>query len=81
MTSQTPVASKEAIFKVVETLKTFHVIIHEATYNSSLGGIPNGHLYAMVMDKMSLELYTSFINKLKELNLITETNHLLRSTK
>ena len=44
-------------------------------------GIPSGHLYAMVQHKMDMEQYTAIINLLKRLNLITETNYLLRATK
>lgn len=40
-------------------------------------GIPSGHLYAMVMDKISLEVYTLAIEKLKELGVIEEHYYLL----
>lgn len=42
-----------------------------------LGSIPNGHLYAMVMSKLSFESYTGCISILKRQNLISESHHLL----
>lgn len=81
MTSQTPVASKEAVDELVKLLRAFYELIKDATECSPLGGIPSGHLYSLVMHNMPLELYTKIITTLKEMNLVTETNHLLYATK
>jgi len=43
-----------------------------------LGEVPNGHLYAMVMDKLSLEDYNSAIKTLKGTKLVQENGHLLK---
>jgi hypothetical protein len=42
-----------------------------------LGSVPSGHLYAQLMDKMSLETYTAVIQVLKNTKLVEEKNHLL----
>ena len=42
-----------------------------------LGGIPSGHLYAMVMDMISLNLYQDIIDILVRVGKIKETNYLL----
>ncbi len=81
MTSQPPVASKEAVDNFVELLRAFYELIKGSTECSPLGGIPSGHLYSLVMHKMSLELYTKIITTLKDMKLITETNNLLYATK
>ena len=44
----------------------------------SLGAVPSGHLYARLMDKLTLEQYTALIDLLKRMGLVTEKNHLLR---
>lgn len=62
---------------VLGTLRAFYEVIKESTTSSPLSGVPSGHLYAAVMGQMTFELYTSHINKLKDLGLITEKNNLL----
>lgn len=49
---------------VAETIKT-------------LGSVPSGHLYAQLMDRMSLETFESLIGILKRAKLVEENNHLL----
>ena len=43
-----------------------------------LGEVPSGHLYARVMDKMSLTDYNCVIGLLKESGAVTETGNLLK---
>lgn len=40
--------------------------------------VPSGHLYARVMQFMTLHSYNSIIDILKRAGLVTETNNLLR---
>jgi hypothetical protein len=40
-----------------------------------LGRVPSGHLYARLMDKLSLEQYNTVIRKLKETGLVKEEAH------
>ena len=42
-----------------------------------LGLVPSGHLYARVMDKLSLAEYEKVIGLLKRANLVSEQAHLL----
>lgn len=62
---------KQQAQALIEATKALGDVIRE------LGSIPNGHLYAQVMDKLSLETYTALINLLKEARLVKESNHLL----
>jgi hypothetical protein len=59
---------KNAVTKVVlaltETIK-------------ELGSIPSGHLYAQIMDRVSLSQYTQLIKMVKGTGLVKEENHLL----
>lgn len=48
--------------------------------DSSLGGLPSGHLYAQVMALMSIEAYYGMISVLKAAQFITETDYLLTIT-
>lgn len=66
--SLTPEQAKAALAMtqaVAETIKT-------------LGEVPSGHLYARLMDKMSLETYNSLIGLLKRAKLVEEENNLLK---
>lgn len=42
-----------------------------------IGSVPNGHLYARVMEHLSFETYSYLIDQLKKANLIREENYLL----
>lgn len=57
-------AARQIVFTLAEAIK-------------DIQSIPNGHLYVMVMGKMSFELYTSVIGQLKARNLIVEKFNLL----
>ena len=58
-----------------QKLIEFMVSIASAIRES--GGIPNGHLYAQVMGKMSFDQYQDMIETMKKMSLIKEENHLL----
>jgi hypothetical protein len=45
--------------------------------NPLLGGVPNGHLYAHLMNEFDLGQWTRLIAAMKDSKLLTETNHLL----
>lgn len=45
---------------------------------AALGEVPSGHLYAQVMDRMSLETYTKILALLKKAELVEEHAHVLR---
>lgn len=55
--------------------------IRDAIREAGEEGIPSGHLYAMIMDKVSLESYNSVIDLLKRTGMISECNHLLKTCK
>jgi hypothetical protein len=40
--------------------------------------VPSGHLYAQVMNRLSLQEYQVIIDVLKESGFITESNHVLK---
>lgn len=47
-----------------------------------LGGVPNGHLYGMLMSSgMTLETYSGILNELIRDGRITSTNHYLQVSK
>jgi len=66
---------KKALKAELEILRAMYDAIKESN------GMPSGHLYAAVMGQMSLDQYTKRIDRLKSLNLITESNHWLSVTK
>jgi hypothetical protein len=43
----------------------------------SLGSVPDGHLYAGVMQHMALDAYTSYIDALVSAGLVTRKNNVL----
>ncbi len=47
----------------------------------SAGEIPEGHLYAALMDKVSIENFNLLVDLLVRSGRITRSNHLLRSRK
>ena len=53
-------------------------ILYDAIKEAGETGIPSGHLYSMVMGKMSLDLYQQCISHLVTAGLITDTGHLLK---
>ena len=53
--------------------------IDEAIKDFGEKGVPEGHLYAVVMGKMDLETFQSIIDILTKSGRITRANHLLKS--
>lgn len=43
-------------------------------------GVPNGHLYAAIMDKVSLDEWNKVLGVVKRVGWVTETGHLLKIT-
>lgn len=62
---------KEEVSKALLVTSAVAAVIME------LGEIPSGHLYARLMDKMSLEVYNKVIGLLKGAKLVQEKGHLL----
>lgn len=44
----------------------------------TLGEVPNGELYVRLQDRMTFSTYMTIIGKLKSINLIAESNNVLR---
>lgn len=44
-------------------------------------GIPDGHLYAMVMDKISMTVHQFILDVLLQAKLITNDSHLLKAVR
>lgn len=53
--------------------------ILEAICASGDAGIPSGHLYSMLMNRMSLDTYNQFIDALVRHRKITNQNYLLKA--
>ena len=51
--------------------------IDDAIKEAGEDGIPSGHLYAMMMDLMSLDTYDSIIDLLKKAGKVKEEDYLL----
>jgi hypothetical protein len=70
--------TKEKIKAYVEIHVLLGQLIREATENDPLGGIPAGHMYARLMDKMTLEDFEAVISRLVDTGLIRRMpSHLL----
>lgn len=63
--------TKEQIRAYLEATITMTETIRE------LKSVPNGHLYALVMSKISLESYNKVIATVKKTGLVKESNHVL----
>lgn len=46
----------------------------------SLGGVPNGHMYAQLMSEVSFEQWERFVNVLLKDGFATQENYLLKIT-
>lgn len=57
------------------------IVMAMAEAIEQLGEVPSGHLYARLMDKMSIGEYNRIIDILKELGWVSESNHLLKWVK
>ena len=64
-----------------KTKKLLDVVtaLHDIIKASGTAGIPSGHLYARLMDKMPLHTYQSLIDILVRSKCITNKGHLLTS--
>ena len=64
--------------KATKEEATFQMVLAIAEAIRSLGAVPSGHLYARVMDKLSLDQYNQIIGILKKQGLISETHYELK---
>jgi len=62
-------ATKQEVKAAIEILKAVAETIHD------LGRVPSGHLYAQLMNFISLDQYNQIINMLKKAKLIEEKFH------
>ena len=63
--------TKEQVGAVVDVIRALADTIRE------LGSVPNGHLYAQVMEVLDLPTYERAIAMLKRAGLVAESGHLL----
>jgi hypothetical protein len=54
--------------------------LYEAIEMAGDRGVPSGHLYAVLMDRMNLATYEALLSLLIEGGLISQSNHLLKAT-
>lgn len=64
--------------KQLAAIRFVAAAILEAITAAGDRGIPSGHLYAMLMDKMDLDSYNKFIEALAKHGKITNEGHLLK---
>jgi hypothetical protein len=70
MSTMPPEIVKQALDKIR--------VIGDAVKTAGKEGIPSGHLYAMVMDKYSLQEYQMIVNSLTNACVIENKNNLLK---
>lgn len=75
---KTRTALQEAAFQRVKPVID---ALHEVIASTGDRGLPSGHLYAMLMDKMDLETYQNMIDLMIDAGGITLSNHVLRVVK
>ncbi len=64
-----------------DNIQAIRRAVHETIVAAGDAGIPNGHLYAALMEKgCSFDLYQLMIETLKGLGYITERGNVLRGT-
>ena len=54
-------------------------LIHDCIKDTGKQGIPSGHLYAMLMRRLNLDVYTTMISVLKKAGKVRECNNILTS--
>lgn len=64
--------------KQLDAIKLMANAILEAITAAGSAGVPSGHLYAMLMGRMSLDTYNKFIDALTRAGKITNHGHLLK---
>lgn len=62
-----------------KNLQNLAYAIYECIAASGPDGIPSGHLYARLIDKMPLDNYNVFISALVRTGKITNDGHLLKA--
>lgn len=66
--------TKEQVASAIAVVQTIAEAVRVA------GKIPSGHLYAMIMDKVSIQAFESAVALLKRAGLVGESNHELSWT-
>lgn len=74
MTTQTLPTDKQ-----LAAIRFVAVAILEAITAAGARGIPSGHLYAMLINRMNLDSYNKFIDALVKHGKITNHGHLLKA--
>ena len=64
-----------------EILSRYLKVIFEAIEEAGENGIPSGHLYAILMEFMSLQTYQAIIDGLTKMGLITHKGYLIKAVK
>lgn len=64
----------------IKAIRAVAAIILEAIEAAGERGVPSGHLYAMLMGKMSLDQYNQIISGLKRAGFVSEEYFLLKAT-
>lgn len=54
-------------------------LIHDCIKDAGEQGIPSGHLYSMLMGRLSLDTYQGILSVLLKAGKIKESNHVLTS--
>lgn len=55
-------------------------LVDETIKDAEAHGIPSGHLYAMLMGHISLDMYQAIVDALVKTKKITNVGHLLTTT-
>jgi hypothetical protein len=64
----------QALLQIVDAVAE---AIRDLTAESPMKGVPSGHLYAMLMSMMNLQMYQTIVGLLKKAGLVKESGHFL----
>lgn len=63
----------------IDAVAAVAALILSAIKEAGPAGVPSGHVYAVLMGKLSLDNYNAIIRGLEKLGKITNRNHLLKA--
>jgi hypothetical protein len=66
-------ATKQEVQSVLQVV----LAVADAIKEFGPEGVPSGHLYAHLMGKLSIHVYTAIIEQLKSAGLVRESGHVL----
>jgi hypothetical protein len=66
-------ATKEEVQSVLQVV----LAVADAIKEFGPEGVPSGHLYAHLMSKLNITVYTAIIEQLKSAGLVRESGHVL----